>query len=200
MQWMETLAQYELNLSAAALLAAGLVCLARICDVALGTIRTIYTMRGRKFVAAGIGFVEVTIFIFAISSVLGAGVRDPAKIMGYIVGYTIGIYVGISIEGWIASGWTMLRIVTREGAHVLVERLRKDGEAVTQLMGEGRDGPVPILFVVLRRKRARQVLALVREVAPRAFVTVESVGQAIGGTIAVATGGLNTPLRYLVRK
>ncbi len=48
----------------------------------------------------------------------------------------------------------MLRIISRESAHELVERLRRDGEAVTQIMGEGRDGPVPILFVVLRRKRA----------------------------------------------
>src|SRR5688572_21923716 len=109
-------AGYELNLSLAAIFAGGVICLARICDVALGTIRTIYTMRGRKFVAATIGLVEVTIFILAISSVLGGGVRDPLKILGYIVGYTVGIFVGISIEGWIASGWTMLRIISRESS------------------------------------------------------------------------------------
>ena len=180
------LAAYELDISLAAVLAAGVICLARICDVALGTIRTIYTLRGRKFVAAGIGLVEVTIFILAISSVLGGGIQDPLKIVGYITGYTIGIFVGITIEGWIASGWSMLRIISRESAHELVERLRRDGEAVTQIMGEGRDGPVPILFVVLRRKRAKTVLRIVREVAPRAFVTVEGVGQAIGGTLPSA--------------
>src|SRR5690606_22831008 len=162
-----------LEFTAASLLAAGLVCLARITDVSLGTIRTIYIMRGRKYVASMIGLVEVTVFILAISSVLGSGVRDPLKILGYIVGYTSGVYIGITLEGWIASGWTMLRIISRESAAELVEKLRKDGEAVTQIMGEGRDGPVPVLFVVARRKRARKVLRMVRQIAPRAFVTVE---------------------------
>lgn len=188
----------SLDFSAVAILAGGLICLSRICDVALGTIRTIYTLRGRKFVAAGIGLIEVTIFIFAISSVLRAGVRDPWKIGGYIVGYSLGIYIGITIEGWIASGWTMLRIISRESAAHLVERLRQSGEAVTQLMGEGRDGPVPILFVVLRRKRTREVLQTIREIAPRAFVTVEGVSQAIGGTLPAAPP--LTPFRTLARK
>lgn len=174
------------DLSATAIIAAVVICLARICDVALGTIRTLYTLRGRKFVAAGVGLVEVTIFIFAISSVLSAGVDEPLKVAGYIVGYSLGIFAGISIEGWIASGWTMLRIISRESAAELTEALRERGEAVTQVMGEGRDGPVPILFVVLRRKRAREVLQVIREIAPRAFVTVEGVSQAIGGTLPAA--------------
>ncbi len=188
----------ELEFTTASLLAAVLVCLARITDVSLGTIRTIYIMRGRKYVASMIGLVEVTIFILAISSVLGSGVRDPLKILGYIVGYTTGVFIGITIEGWIASGWTMLRIISRESAAELVERLRSDGEAVTQIMGEGRDGPVPVLFVVARRKRARKVLRMVREIAPRAFVTVEGVSQAIGGTLPAAPP--LTPFRVMTRK
>ena len=199
MSWIASLdLPFDLTFSAGAVTAGGIICLARICDVALGTMRTIYTMRGRKHIAAGIGLVEVTIFIFAISSVLHGGVDEPLKIAGYIIGYTLGIYVGISIEGWIASGWTMLRIISRESALELVERLRKDGEAVTQLMGEGRDGPVPILFVVLRRKRAPKVLATIRQIAPRAFVTVEGVSQAIGGTLPA--GPPFTPFRTLARK
>ena len=187
------------DLSPPVLLAAALICLARACDVSLGTIRTLYTMRGRKYVATSIALVEVTIFILAISSVLGGGAREPAKILGYILGYTTGVYLGITIEGWIASGWTMLRIISRSHGPELVERLRGAGEAVTQVMGEGRDGPVPVLFIVLRRKRAKAVLGMIREIAPQAFVTTENVGQAIGGTIA-APGALSTPISYLVRK
>ena len=187
------------NLSPEAIGAALLICAARICDVSLGTIRTIYTLRGRKIVSACIGLVESTIFITAISSVLAAGVADPLKIAGYVTGYALGVYIGISIEGFIASGWTMLRIVSRESSADLVERLRGDGEAVTIVMGEGRDGPVPILFVVVRRKRARKALRVIRQIAPKAFITVDSVGQAIGGTIP-APAAFYTPLRMMVRK
>ena len=167
----------------AAVLAAALICFARIVDVSLGTIRTIYTLRGRKFLGSAIGLVESTIYIVAVSSVLAGGLHEPLKVVGYVTGYSVGIFVGITIEGWIASGWTMIRLVVKEGADELTHLLRADGEAVTRVMGEGRDGPAPILFVVTRRKRAKSVLKLIRKQAPDAFVTVDSVGQAINGTL-----------------
>lgn len=185
--------------SAGALLGAGLICLARICDVSLGTIRTIYTLRGRKIVSSLIGLVESTIFITAISSVLAAGLAEPIKIIGYVTGYALGIYIGISLEGLIASGWTLIRVITRDSADELTERLREQGEAVTRVMGEGRDGPVPVLFVVVRRKRARRTLKMLRQISPKAFITVDSVAQAIGGTIP-SPAALHTPLRMMVRK
>ena len=179
-----------------ALLGALLVFLARVCDVSLGTLRSIYTLRGRKLTSTAIALVEVTIFIVAISSVL-SGERSVPKMIGYVLGYATGVYVGISLEGYIASGWAMLRIMTRENPDVLVQRLRDAGDAVTRVMGEGRDGPVPVLFVVARRKRAKAVLRLVRELSPQAFVTVDSVGQAIGGTLKNVPF---TPFRMMVRK
>ena len=166
-----------------AVLAGALICFARIVDVSLGTIRTIYTLRGRKFVGSAIGLVESTIYIVAVSSVLAGGLHDPLKVVGYVTGYSVGIFVGITIEGWIATGWTMIRVVVRDGADELTQGLRDDGEAVTRVMGEGRDGPVPILFVITRRKRAKCVLKRVRKQVPDAFVTVDSVGQAINGTL-----------------
>ena len=42
----------------------------RIIDVSLGTIRMIITVQGKKYVAGAIGFVEVTIWVLAISSVM----------------------------------------------------------------------------------------------------------------------------------
>ena len=164
--------------------AALLICLARIVDVSLGTIRTIYTLRGKKVVGTAIGVVECSVYLMAISSVVSQGLNDPYKVVGYVVGFSLGIYVGVTIEGWIASGWTMIRAVVREEADSLVARLRIEGHAVTRIRGEGRDGPAPILFIVCRRKRARDVLRRIRESAPDAFVTVDSVGQAINGTIA----------------
>jgi len=42
----------------------------RLTDVTLGTLRILMTVRGRKLPAALIGFVEVTIFVVAISQVV----------------------------------------------------------------------------------------------------------------------------------
>lgn len=177
--------------------------LARICDVSLGTVRTIYMLRGRRLVASVLAIGEAAIFITAISAVLAGGVTsEPLKVIGYVLGYSTGVFVGMSIEQFIASGWTMLRIVDRENSSEVTERLRAAGEAVTTVLGQGRDGPSPILFVVIRRKRTKRILRLVRDLSPRAFVTVESVGQAINGTIPTppSLAGRLSGLRMMMRK
>ena len=182
---------------ASTLLGAVLIFLARVADVSLGTMRTLYVLRGRKLVACSIGAVESLIFILAISSVLAGGVTgEPYKVAGYVLGYATGIYFGLTIEQWIASGWSLLRVIDRENAPRLIERLRSEGIAVTSLLGEGRDGPTAVAFVVVRRKRTKRVLQHVREVAPQAFVTHDNVGQAINGTLP----GGNLPInpKFLV--
>ena len=187
----------------AALLGGLLIFAARVCDVSLGTIRTIYMLRGHRLTSAGIAVVEAAIFITAISAVLKGGITgEPFKLAGYVAGYATGVYVGMSIERWIASGWTMLRILPQDDGESLIERIRGRGEAVTVIHGEGRDGPRPILFVVARRKRSRGLLCEVRRVAPDAFITVDSVGEAINGTLPVAPPRLSAvlALRGMFRK
>ena len=197
----------ELSLPAGADLVAAalgglLILAARVCDVSLGTLRTIYMLRGRRLTASSLAVFESAIFITAISAVLSGGVmHEPFKVIGYVLGFATGVFVGMTIEQRIASGWTLVRVVERDRHHELAERLRGEGEAVTSVAGEGRDGPSPILFAVIRRKRTPGVLRAIREVAPQAFVTLDSVGQAINGTIPAAPssvarlGGLRLMLR-----
>ena len=179
-----------------------LILAARVCDVSLGTLRTIYMLRGRRLTASVLAVFESAIFITAISAVLSGGVlHEPFKVIGYVLGFATGVFVGMTIERRIASGWTLVRVVERDRHHELAERLRADGEAVTTVAGEGRDGPSPILFAVIRRKRTPAVLGAIREIAPQAFVTLDSVGQAINGTIPASSpsvarlGGLRLMFR-----
>ena len=177
----------------AGLLGGLLIFAARVCDVSMGTIRVIYMLRGRRLISAVIAAFESAIFIVAIGSVLKGGVAgEPFKLAGYVLGFAGGVFVGMTIEGWIASGWTLLRVIPRDDPHGLMRRLRRHGEAVTLVPGEGRDGPRPILFLVVRRKRAGRVLAVVRRHAPDAFLTVDSVGQAMNGTLGPPAGGAGT--------
>ncbi|MEM6560932.1 MAG: DUF5698 domain-containing protein, partial [Planctomycetota bacterium] len=162
-----------------AVLGALLVFGARIGDVSLGTIRNIYTIRGQRRVSFALGFIESLIFITAISAVL-RGEMSLLRTIGYAGGFATGIYVGITVEGWIASGWQIVRVVAR-GKTELAATLREQGWAVTEVAGEGRDGPTPILFLVVRRKKVKHVVAAVTAEAPSAFVTIEGAGKVING-------------------
>jgi uncharacterized protein YebE (UPF0316 family) len=154
----------------------------RIIDVSLGTMRMIYTIRGRRFVAAGLGLVEASVFIFAISRVMRE-MHDPMRMVGYAAGFACGTLLGMTIEKWIAGGSLLFRIIARKHPHELTDALRKANYGVTLVHGEGRDGPVLVLFVVAPRKLGGRVLKQIQEIEPTAFITIDPISRAIGGHV-----------------
>lgn len=166
------------------LLGALIIFLLRVTDVSIGTVRVMYTVRGQRMVSAILGLIESGVFIFAVSSVLTAGTRDPIKMVGYAMGFAAGTLLGVTIERWIASGHVLMRIISRERSDAIATELREGGAGVTILTGEGRDGPVRILFVVTPRRRVGAIQNRVREHDPKAFITLEPVTQVTGGQIS----------------
>ena len=63
-----------------------LIILARIADVSLGTLRTVCIVQGRKAVSWGLGFVEILIWIFAVSKVIG-NLDQPILAISYAFGF-----------------------------------------------------------------------------------------------------------------
>lgn len=84
-------------------IAAASIFFLRLTDVTVGTIRSLYAVRGRRFAAAALGLAESSIFILAISRVM-KDVDNPVKMLGYALGFSAGVFMGITIERWIASG------------------------------------------------------------------------------------------------
>jgi len=163
-----------------ALLGALSIFLLRLVDVPLSTIRVVMMVRGQRRVAAVLAFFEALVWIVAISQVF-ARVDSPLNMLAFAAGFASGTALGMTIEAWFAPGQVLIRAIVREGADALVRRLRGEGYGVTVVHGEGLEGEVPILFIVVPRRKAEEVLRIIREEAPRAFVTVEGVQRAIGG-------------------
>ena len=66
----------------------------RIIDVTLGTIRTLLTVKGKRLVAAGISFIEVTIWFLVVKEALNTGANSLWIVFSYAGGYAIGTYLG----------------------------------------------------------------------------------------------------------
>jgi uncharacterized protein YebE (UPF0316 family) len=141
-------------------------------------------MRGKRWVAAGLGLFESGIFVTAITSVLKDLNSNPWKMLGYAAGFAAGTFLGISIEQWIGSGTIMARILTRLAPEALTQALRDRDFGVTVMNGEGKTGEVRVLFVVAPRRRTRELLAAVTEHDTQAFVTIDSINYATGGYVA----------------
>jgi uncharacterized protein YebE (UPF0316 family) len=155
----------------------------RVCDVSIGTVRTLFSMRGSRWVAAGLGLIESGIFVTAIAGVFRQ-LDNYWNMAGYAGGFAVGTFLGISIEQWIGSGTIMARILTRQNPDALSADLRQRGHGVTVLSGEGKEGEVRVLLVVAPRRRANDLLAAVSAHDPQAFVTVDTLNFAAGGYIA----------------
>jgi len=165
----------------------------RVIDVSMSTIRMILVVRGRRELAAAIGFVEVLIWITAVGQAL-QHVNSPLHLIGYAGGFATGNYVGVWLEERLALGLSVLHAVTRLDSKdgtagesmLLADRLRDAGYAVTHIEGQGRDGNVGLLKIVVPRRRVHAVHELLRDYDPDVFVTTEEVLATRGGYMQLA--------------
>lgn len=149
-----------------------LIFVARIFDVTLGTLRIIFVSRGRKWLAPLCGFVEVIIWLVAISQVM-QNLTNVACYLAYGAGFALGNFIGISIEERLAVGFLVVRIVTAKDSAKLVEALVAANYGVTCVEGRGANGPVKLIYTVIKRKDLAEVADLIERFDPQAFYSTE---------------------------
>ena len=163
-----------------------LVVVARICDVSMGTLRVAFIARGRKYLAAACGFVEVFIWICVVSRVL-SGEREIPIYVAYATGFACGTLVGMFIEEHLAVGWSLVRVITAKPVGELVRQLSAAGFGVTLQDAMGARGPVQVIVTLMPRKRVDEIQDILHAFDPAAFYTIEDVRQARAIPAAYAT-------------
>ena len=151
-----------------------LIFLSRVVDVSIGTIRIIFISRGWKFVSAGLGFIEVFIWVLAISQIM-KNLDNVWAYFAYAMGFACGTYVGMLIEEKIAIGTVLFQVITKKPAPKLIKELHESDAKLTSVKARGDDGPVDIIYVVAKRKKAHKVYLLIKKYHPRAFLSVEDI-------------------------
>lgn len=150
-----------------------IVFLARICDVSIGTVRTIVTVQGRTFVAFILALFEITIWILVASTVINHVKEQPVLIIFYAFGYATGNVVGILVERKLAFGIIILKIITRTAGNEITDYLRMKGQPVTVFVGQGMKGPVNELYIACRRKDLKWILPEVSKLDEQLFYIIE---------------------------
>ena len=156
----------------------GVIFLAEVTVVTLGTVRIIFVARGHKILAPTLGFFEVSIWLFAITQTMRNlndgrpwewSLADWYCFLAFALGFTLGNFFGILIEKKLALGSLKLHIITHArrrgaGAGPPCRQLRGDDHRV-----QGAGGPVDIILTVIRRKQLPQILAIIENYDPYAF-------------------------------
>lgn len=152
----------------------------RITDVSMGTVRTIMIMRGMRKWASLIGFVEVTIWVVAISQVM-SNLNNIWNVLAYSGGFAAGTLVGMWLEDRLALGNVDVHVVSAEKGAEIAAKIRKAGYGATELQAHGQSGPVSLVGIVVPRKETAVVLNLITEIDPTAFVTIDDMRRVMRG-------------------
>jgi uncharacterized protein YebE (UPF0316 family) len=144
----------------------------RIIDVSMGTVRMLMIVRGMRKWAVLIGFVEVTIWVIAISQVM-SNLNNVWNILAYSGGFAMGTFVGMHLENRLALGTVGVQVISLKKGAQVAAKIRAAGYGATEVPAVGQSGPVSLIGVVVPRKEKGALLALINGVDPAAFVTVD---------------------------
>lgn len=157
-----------------------LIFVLRVVDVSMGTMRMIMITRGMRAWSALIGFVEVTIWVVAISQVI-THLDSVWNILAYSGGFAAGTLLGMWMEGKLALGHVVVSLISMTKGPQLAQAIRKAGYGATELQASGHSGPVSLIEVVVPRKQLPEVIRLANAVDPASFVTVDDERQVMRG-------------------
>jgi uncharacterized protein YebE (UPF0316 family) len=174
-----------------------LIFFARICDVSIGTVRIILVSRGKKLLASSLGFVEVIIWLLAVSQAM-QHINNVACVIAYGLGFATGTYVGITIEEKLAIGLQALRFITKNTLDVLTMALRDEGYGATVIEAKGGKGKVNIIFTIVPRKDVNKTLEIAKEFDPDVFVSIQDIRSVKSGVFPFKTNG--SKWRKVVKK
>lgn len=175
-----------------------LIFCARICDVTFGTIRIILVSKGVKRIAPILGFVEVFIWILAISQIM-ANLNNWVCYLAYAGGFATGNYVGMIIEERLAMGTLILRIMISGTADELVKALNKEDFGATTVHAEGSYGKVDLIYTIVNRKDLLSVEEIIKKFNPNAFYSIEEVKKVNKGVFPHSSGRRNAITFFGIR-
>ncbi|MFW5682740.1 MAG: DUF2179 domain-containing protein [Phycisphaeraceae bacterium] len=149
------------------------IIVARVCDVSIGTVRTILVVRGWVKWAALLGFFEVLIWAAASAGVLVD--ISLLKVTSYAAGFALGNATGILIEKRIGLGKQMIMLVSASRSPSVAFALRLAGFGVTQVPARGMSGKVAMCLTVVPRRKTEEVLRIARHVDEAIHATIQDV-------------------------
>ena len=160
-----------------------LVCAAKIIEITIQSLKTCMMVKGQRLKAAGLGFLECTIWGLVISTIIGTLGDNLWLLLFYCVGYATGLFLGSTIEGKIALGTSNLELIANDDStEKIVGYLKEHGRGYTVFDGQGSTDKMNMIFIVLPRKEVSRTLKEIRALCDnKVFVVASDVSKYAGG-------------------
>jgi uncharacterized protein YebE (UPF0316 family) len=160
-----------------------IVCCAKIVEITIQSLKTCMMVKGQRLKAAGLGFVECTIWGLVISTIIGTLGDNLFLLAFYCVGYATGLFLGSTLENKIALGTSNLELIANDDStEKITAYLDSRGMGYTVFAGHGSKDKMNMIFIVLPRKETPKILKAIRKSCDnKVFVVASEVSKYAGG-------------------
>lgn len=133
------------------------------------TVRMILTLKGYRYIAAGVSMVEVVIYVIGLRLVL-ENLNEIQNLVAYAIGYGCGVVIGTKIEEKMALGYITVNVIATDINNKLPAILRESGYGVTDWSANGLEGNRSAMQILTPRKYELKLYMKIKELDPKAFI------------------------------
>lgn len=155
----------------------------RLLDVSIGTIRTIFSVKGKRLVASFLAFFEVLIWYYVARSALNTTLNNILIPISYSLGYATGTYIGTSLSKVIIKGNTSVQIITSHATKENLDLIRRSGYAVTTIdVFDSYDNTKKkLLLMEVQNSSLKKLNELINSIDNKAFITYKETQNIYNG-------------------
>lgn len=148
---------------------------ARISDVTLGTLRTVYTVKGKTLIAGLIAFIEIFIWFLVAKEALNTESNSIFIVISYAGGYACGTILGTFISNKFINSLITVEVITSMASKENINKIREAGygvSVVNTVEQYEENDEKSILFITINSRNLVELKKLIYSIDSKAFFVV----------------------------
>lgn len=148
--------------------------LIRIIDVSMGTVRTLYLVKGKRLISSLIGFIEVLIWFLVVREALSLENSSIYIAVAYAGGFAAGTYIGGSLAKRFITGKVGVQVFTSSNNLKMIDEIRNNGYALTAIEYKGIDEDEQryMIYINIDKSKETKLRDLINKLDESAFIVV----------------------------
>ena len=142
---------------------------ARLLDVSIGSVRTIYLVKQKNLIACILAFIEILIWFLVAKEILTNKDASLVVILSYSGGYAVGTYLGGLINKYLVKGSLTAMVITSKDKDNIISALKSANYGVSII---NLENDKTMLLVELNKKNMGKFKNLITSIDRKAFIIV----------------------------
>lgn len=157
---------------------------ARLIDVSLGTIRTVYTIKNKHLIASFIGLIEVIVWFLIVQEALTSTSNNFFIAFSYSIGFAVGTYLGGIISNKLINTKLGLQVILSKKDESIIDIIRSKGYAVSIINLISKDNKY-MLYIQVDSKKYHNLIKIINSLDKKAFIVVQDTKVVYNGYFGV---------------